>query len=376
MSPGTDTPTVVSHPQKPVDVPAIERELARMWNLPGQEGRPRQDVIRACMSNLIIFCSSPEHTCALPDELDTIVRLHPARVLLLVGQADAPTTAIEATVTARCHLGGERHHVCSEQVTISASGDAVPRLPSTARSLLIGDLPTSLWWAAPTPPSLGGPVFDDLQRMADQVVYSSLFWPDPVRGTLATAAWVTGLDGGPAAADLAWRRLAPWRSLIGQSLDPAVLSGALDAIDRVEVEHGPHGLPQAWLLVGWLATRLGWQAAGGTVRPGSELAWVFHHAHGPIEVHIRRLPEGEPGVCKVTIGWKIGDQRATMSFTATAPGKLTATGQGASTEPRVLVTPAQARADLVAAQLHDLERDPLFRDALQAARGMAEALAS
>src|SRR5262249_18616190 len=159
-------------------------------------------------------------------------------------------------------------------------GDAVQRLPSTARSLLIGDLPTSLWWAASSPPTFGGELFDELKAMTDQVIYSSLTWSDPVRGTLATAAWAVaaGLNE-PAIADLAWRRLAPWRSLIAQSLDPASRPGALETISSVEVEHGPHGLPQAWLLVGWLASRLQWQKTGGTAHCGREIDWRFHGPH-------------------------------------------------------------------------------------------------
>src|SRR5947209_3128181 len=82
-----------------------------------------------------------------------------------------------------------------------------------ARSLLLGDLPTSLWWASHEPPPLGGSLFGELEAMTDQVVYSSLSWHDPVRGTLATAAWAAEVDSTIEIADLAWRRLKPWRIL-------------------------------------------------------------------------------------------------------------------------------------------------------------------
>ncbi len=163
-------PAVASHPPKHVDLTAIERELSQLWKLPGTARRSAEAVTRACMSNLLIYCTSEEQASGLPDELDVIVRVHPSRVLLLIGDTESATTGIAAYVSAHCHLAGDRHQVCSEQVTVSASGDAVPRLPSTARSLLIGDLPTSLWWADPRPPSLGGDVFDELKDMHQTLI--------------------------------------------------------------------------------------------------------------------------------------------------------------------------------------------------------------
>lgn len=377
MSEAQAEPAVVSHPPRPVDIPAIERALTQLWKPPGPSEPARAAVTRACMSNLLIYCSSEDQAAEVTSELDVIVRVHPSRVLLLVGDTGAATTEIEAYVSAHCHLAGDRHQVCSEQVTVSASGDAVQRLPSTARSLLVGDLPTSLWWTDPTAPPLGGELFDELKKMADQVIYSSFTWPDPLRGTLATSAWIVeGGPGEPVIADLAWRRLEPWRSLIGQALDPAALPGALETINRVEIEHGPHGLSQAWLLAGWLASRLEWHAAGCTIRRGRAVDWKFHSAHGIVEVYLRRLEEGDPLVRGVTIGWKGADQPASMTIATAAPGRLCASIQGASGEPRGLAVPVRSRAMLVATQLQDLERDSVFKDAARVAREMAEALAS
>ena len=107
---------------------------------------------------------------------------------------------------------------------------------------------------------------------------------------------------------MSWRRLKPWRRLISQSLDPAVRPGALEAIERVEVEHGPRGLPQAWLLVGWLATCLGWRPAGRTGARGWDYAWRFQAAHGPVEVRLRRLGDSDPEVHDVAAG-ELGGHR-------------------------------------------------------------------
>ncbi|MEJ7639057.1 MAG: glucose-6-phosphate dehydrogenase assembly protein OpcA [Singulisphaera sp.] len=298
-------PRVVSTPLEPVDISAIERELTKLWKPPEGHAGDHHPLTRACMSNLIIHGTTREQAGLIPDELDVLVRHHPARVLLLVDEDDREETAIEAFVSARCHLSGKHSQVCSEHVTINASGDAVRRLPSVARSLLIGDLPTTLWWASDEAPPLGGGLFDELAAMSDQVIYSSQAWPDPTQGTLAMADWAGAIDPDePDIADLSWGRLKLWRRLMSQSLDPAVLPGALGAIDRVDVEYGPLGLPQAWLLVGWLSARLGCLPTGSTSSKGQDTVSSFHSPRGPLEVRFRMRAEGEPEVRSVAVSWK------------------------------------------------------------------------
>ncbi len=373
-SPAPQDPQIVSTPPEPVDIAAIDRELTKLWKPPEGHAGDHHALTRACMSNLIIHGTTREQAGLIPDEIDVLVRHHPARVLLLVDEDDREGTAIEAFVSARCHLSGKHSQVCSEHVTINASGDAVRRLPSVARSLLIGDLPTTLWWASDEAPPLGGELFGELAAMSAQLIYSSQAWTDPALGTLAMADWAGAVDPDePDIADLSWGRLKPWRRLMSQSLDPAVLPGALDAIDRVDVEYGPLGLPQAWLLVGWLSSRLGWLPTGLTSSRGGDAVWSFHSPRGPLDVRFRMLAEGEPEVRSVAVSWKREGGPATMTFATLGPGRLGATGAGIDIEPRVLAAPVPTRALLVAAELKDLDFDLAFRDALLVARTLAQA---
>src|SRR5262249_43643488 len=145
------------------------------------------------------------------------------------------------------------------------------------RGLLVGDLPVNLWWAAPLPPPLGGPLLHDLTEHVQQIIYDSIGWPEPARGMAATAAWLATFERGrrptpwPVVSDLNWRRLKFWRRLLGQALDPATAPGALDSITEVQVEHGPHAVIQAWELVSWLASRLGWLVQAGKVEPNVQI---------------------------------------------------------------------------------------------------------
>ena len=95
---------------------------------------------------------------------------------------------------------------------------------SPSASLLIGDLPTNLWWACPTPPPLAGPILDDLAEHAEQVIYDSLGWPDPHRGVAATSTWLDRFERGAEPGPMAGR-LRP-ELAAAQVLAAAALAGA------------------------------------------------------------------------------------------------------------------------------------------------------
>lgn len=361
-----------------VDLARIESVLTSLWRhqdvVPGAE----QGVLtRACMSNLIVVCRGREQAALVAGEVDAIVSRHPSRVLLLAFDVEdcGSAQALEAAVSAHCHLSGNRRQICSEMVRICAGGDEARKLPSAARSLVIGDLPKSLWWDTPLPPPLGGELYDELSEMADQVVYSSLQWSDAVKGTIVAADWVANLrPGGPVVMDLAWRGLRPWRELISQALATTALPGAIDGLLTVEIEHGPHGLPQAWLLAGWVASALGWSPTERTVVKGHEMSWRFRGGRSEVVLAVRRLEGGEPEVRRVTTSFRIGGRTAALTFAPAGPNHLATTAQGFDAESRILTAPPVNRAVLVATELQQLEPDRVFRDALLVSRKLAESL--
>jgi glucose-6-phosphate dehydrogenase assembly protein OpcA len=362
---------------RPVDVDAIERELAGLWHEPlgsvaaGAEGM--EPATRACMSNLLIWCATQEQARGLPIEIGTIVEKHPSRVLLLVGEPESKNAGLSASVSALCHPASAGRQICSEHVTLSAPSSSIARLPSIALPLLIGDLPTALWWAAPEPPTAGA-LFDDLAGMADHVIYDSAGWLDPVRGVVSVAGWAMGLETRRVVSDLAWRRGKAWRRLVGETLDPQVAPGALESIEEVEIEHGPHALPQAWFLIGWLAGRLGWRPIAGKVAPGVEVTWGFESGKAPLRVTVRRLPTGEPELSRVAIRWNAKAGGGAATFAWDGRERLSVLAGSSSATTRILSVRRESRSTLVARQMAKLFHDPLFRDTLALSRRMAEAL--
>jgi glucose-6-phosphate dehydrogenase assembly protein OpcA len=357
-----------------VDAAAIERGLAELWESAHQGLAVGAAVTQACMSNLLIWCAPGSAASGIAQEVPAIVERHPARVVLLVPEATDLAADIEAYVSAQCHLSAGDRQVCSEYVTVSARHGATRRLPSVARPLVIGDLPTSLWWAGSAPPPRGGALFRELAEMADQLIFDSREWTDPAPGLVVTAEWIESRDGAPHAADLAWRRLTPWRQLISQVLDPAVLPGALDSIRSLAVQHGPHGLPQALFAVGWLASCLGWQSVERSMQPGVQVAWDFRSARGPVHVAIRRMSTGAADVQRLEIARRAANVERRAAFVRTAEC-LVATLDDRSEPFGALAAPPQPRAALIAKQLPERYGDRLFDRALRFGGAMAQRLA-
>src|SRR5262245_33356390 len=218
---------------QPVDLAAIEEELARFWHDPEapETGSP---VTRACMANLVIFCRNPDEERELLQELPSIVASHPSRVLLLVADVYRQSEELEAFVCAHRRLTEEGHQIYSEHVTVRAGSASIGRLPSIVRSLLLGDLATTLWWATPEAPPLHGTLFDELTALADQVIYDSVAWTDPLHQLIVMADWI-GRGHAKSIADLAWQRPRLWHRLLAQSLDPKYAPETLEGMTEIHI---------------------------------------------------------------------------------------------------------------------------------------------
>lgn len=359
-------------PRQPVNVAEIETRLERAWeNVQREAGENGAAVTRASMSNLIVVCDHREQADGLADSVALLIQRHPARVLLLsAGAGRAQPVLAEVLVHSRQLENGFR--LCHEQILVEFHAGDVDRVASVVRPLLIGDLPTALWWAGSGPPTSTGPLFDLLADLSDQVIYDSVGWPDPARGVQSMARWVKGRR--ETVFNLAWRRLKPWRRIIAQVLDPAVAPGALRRIDSVDIVHGPRALSMAWLLTGWLAARLGWVADEGKVRSTSEVGWNFRTGTGTVRIAIRRTDAGEPCIENLRIGWRSPDGTGRVSFSAGEPTRIRVVA-GESTLPAAVIPATVPSPEaMVALQLAHREHDHSFEAALGVAETMTGVL--
>ncbi len=360
-----------------VPLDKVDRELSRQ--LKAAQGTGQAPVVQARMSNLVVFCNQAELAARVAAEIPAIAAVHPARVFILAADAPADAPDVSASLRVQCHRVGTTQ-VCCEQILLHARDRSLDCLPSAVRSLSIGDLPTNLWWATPLPPPLAGPLLYDLAEYAQQLIYDSQGWLEPHRGMAAMAAWLAHFERMPGqgrwrvASDLNWRRLKFWRRLLAQSLDPNSAPGALESITDVVVEHGPHAVTQAWELVGWLASRLGWRVQATRVQSGVEICWQVESPYSRLRLRIRRLPEGPSEVRRVRIACVLEGKPVTLNCVVEDERRLSALPEGVSAAPRTVTLQRQSVAELISRQLSDREPDPVFRESMEVARMFAQSV--
>ena len=365
------TAAVMTYSPKRVPIACIESELAACWAKFNQDIKDGQTVMRACMSNLIIYCDTMDEAEVISEEIVSIVEDHPARILLLTGKGQPSENKLESFISIYYTQLSDGWQVCAEKIRILSNENTTPRLPSVARALLIGDLPTALWWASKQPAPEAGEVFFELAEMADQIIYDNMGWTEPAQGIATMTRWVAAQQDTQVIYNLAWRRLAFWRRLIRQVLDPQTSPNALNSLNLIEIDHGPHTLAMAWLLVGWLAAQLEWKAISGKGLSNSKLVWRFQKNNIDIQIVAKRLPEGEPLIYRMLFVWGQSSEKERTCFIRLDNGRIGLEETLSTDAPRVFPAQIPERSAQVAAQLAHRSRDKVFEKALKASNSMS-----
>ena len=370
--------TDVSETSRPVPPRMVEREFLRqMKQLQGPDERPVQ---RARMANLVIYCAGQERAAQLNREIPDVVAVHPARVLLLIADEESSSAELTTTVLVRPLRAGTQGFNFSEQVTLEVGGGAVHHLPFAVRALLIGDLPTNVWWAASVPPPFAGALLHELAEHSQQIVYDSMGWSDPARAVAATAGWLEQMERAEGsgrwrvASDINWRRLKYWRRMLTQSLEGAEDRGVFESAHEIRIEHGPHAVVQAWMLLSWLTGQLGWKVRTGKVESGVEMIWRFSGPTGEPLVRIHRQDDGPHEIQRIRIGCRLDGRDSALDLFVQDGQRLAVCVEGVAEAPRTMTVPPHSPAELVGRQLSDRERDPVFRASMGVAQVMARSL--
>ena len=102
----------------PVPLQDVERELSRQLKAPRDDKKEVVQLVR--MSNLVVYCDTMEAARQVGAQVPDVVAVHPARVLLLVGDNGTSGTTIHAEVRVQGHKLGQHQQACCEQVVLSA----------------------------------------------------------------------------------------------------------------------------------------------------------------------------------------------------------------------------------------------------------------
>ena len=275
---------------KGVDVGKVEKELKALWH----SDDDARGVTRACTMNLVVYADHTEDRHAIGDMLTLVNGVHPGRVVLLVANREAAAPRLGAEASVRCRMLGANQIVCGEQVTLEADGSALATANTAVAPLLLPDVPVFLWWK--DIPHYEDRLFNALADLADRVVIDSAAFDNPHNDTQRLAEVLGSHHEFGYFSDLNWGRLTSWRTLLASFWDVADCLPHLANIDRVTVEYDPPDsnkneiAAQALLVVGWLASRLGWEVVKG--EKGTEAAWFTLRA-GAREIIVEMRPDKE-----------------------------------------------------------------------------------
>jgi len=248
---------------KTLDVEVVERQLAALWKETAGESDDDAAVLRARVANLLVFVTRESLLQEVDALMQDVTSVHPCRALLMVGEADKSDQDIEMFVTSLCQTdkrtGAKR--LCGEVVILKARGKFTVELPSASLPLLVSDLTTFLWWRNEL--RISDKVFSALIKGSDRLVIDSDEFRNPLQDLLEVDRLYSS-DEEVGVSDLNWARLTLWRGLLADFYDVPAYQLLLDDIDFVRIDYVSPAVepatvaPQALLIAGWLASRLGW----------------------------------------------------------------------------------------------------------------------
>jgi len=334
-----------------VEVGEIDRKLGELWSA-SEAGK-----VRASLINLVIYSEGKDAIAINTPLLAGLAADHAFRALLVQADPSANEAKIEAWITAHCHLreSGGQKEICSEQITFRLNGPAAGRLPSIVFSHLDSDLPLCLWWQG----SLHANPEPELWARVDRVIVDSQSWSDPA-DQFAILQEIESIGRGRCAVcDLTWTRSFHLRYAIAQIFDHPAARERLSRMRHVEIRHGAGHRVTALELLGWIASRLGWQ-----LEKNSD-AMIFRQAGG--ENVQCTLHDGSPGgSCIGDVRFDLGEAMARVERSSDGDFYLADfTLKGHPPIAQMLPAGRERTEDILLSELGRVGRHPLFWPAIR-----------
>jgi glucose-6-phosphate dehydrogenase assembly protein OpcA len=343
----------------------IELALERQRSLGGNGGGA---VVRASVANLVVVTpnrGAGQRALAAVEELGARA---PSRCVVLIAEPPEGRQGVRSWARVVNRRPDQGPEVVWEEVVVQTNVHP-SHLTAVVLPLLLPELPVFTWWEG-TPP-FDQQVFAELTSVTDRLIVDSAAFVDPVADLRRLQATV-GAALEPAVTDCAWGRLTPWRELLAAPFGGPQLRPALDRARWLRVDSVE---PTAGLeLVGWFASRLGWELDGAH-QEGDELAARYRTPAGTCQARVVAAI-GSANLTRVHLEMETGDGPASVRVEA-PPGHLVATVEvpGQPTGRRKVgrdPSPSTGPAGL-GAELQLFGRDRVFEDALAQAAALVPA---
>jgi glucose-6-phosphate dehydrogenase assembly protein OpcA len=206
--------------------------------------------------------------------LEGMAERHPSRTIVLFPEPDASDNRIDARAEVESwEVPDTDRRLVTEVVELTLRGSRATAPASIVEPLLISDLPVFLRWRGEPP--WGAAELEQLVDVTDRLIVDSTEWDDVPDAYTRLAE----LFSRCAASDIAWARTSRWRSHL------ATLWPGIADVRTVRVRGTA---AQAWLLGGWLRSRLGREEIAVEHDPADRLEGVS------LDGESVSLPPGDP----------------------------------------------------------------------------------
>jgi len=320
-------------------------------------GRSEGAAVRLSVLNPVAACVDVESADLATRAIGRLGAKHPVRAIIVLADPDGKPQ-MEADLSLQCSAV-DAAEVCAEQVRMVVGGEAAYHLASVVTPLLVPDIPTYLWLVGSPP--LQQAFGQDAVAICERLIFDSGAYDDDAGALRLLAEQLEVVGDALSVSDVGWERPRPWRQVIAQSFDGEAMRLFLHGITRVHVEcSGDRVSAQAWLLAGWMASRLGWKAASDQPR---------------VVTTSRRVEDvAAPNLARVTMQCRAGGQGAqvTVERRGAALYCVIDVDGGMHAERAVPVSDVDS-VDMVGSLLESPAEDPVYRAALRNAADLAAA---
>ncbi len=362
---------------------AIERELRGLWLRLAEENQTDVPFINKHAVNLIAVVADSKGAEAVSVAVATLSKRHPGRFIIIIlnpnKEALGNREAGDATCTLTVACSAE---TCYEQITIPNIPGQAYGLPQLVKSLLHQELPVFLWWRYLF--NTAEPLFQEFSVIADRIILDSVTLKNPQSGFAKILELLNEQKPQVPVCDINWARLTPWRVALANLYDIAAYRLFLDKVNHVELQYSHqmsrHHLinnSQALLLVGWLASRLGWCLQSGIIEEQPEILYridAVHNSGYPISCHFQVFAAAshrDAGIKSIRLTAK-GSPPAQFSLALcqdTHHLQTHITLPENSPAEKISCLETGSEIDLVADEIKDCEQDYIYRQTLEYLEG-------
>ncbi|MDX6664364.1 MAG: hypothetical protein QOG68_570 [Solirubrobacteraceae bacterium] len=257
---------------------AIESALRELLR---QRHTENANFVPARVLNLVVVVDA-DWSGEIANRLAKVGRFHPSRTIVCAVEPGRTTLDGMASLAANSDGDTPGEIALTRELVVVRCGERhLKSLDTIVDPLVVTDLSTVLW-----APHGHAEAVDSLLRLAQVVLLDSVDEPEADEALERARA----LSDEAYVVDLAWLRSTPWRERIAATFDPVKLRPDLKVISRLAIRHHPDSAAAGLLLMGWMASRLGWEPSKLVARNGS-VAGKAHGRRQDVELTLEPAPE-------------------------------------------------------------------------------------